>query len=201
MENDTDIAFLAASLEREMRQSLAGSSGLKYNRTDFRNFLPQGAQQDIRPQHIQQNYPQQSYPPQNYPPQYVQQSYPPQDYVVPEGVIPPSPASFLPMPKGYSGEQMTQAGNAPFSIENTDSFNIPNYSQNKQYLEDEQEFRDALIKEIKSQKSTISKLSREIKALTTIVTQLKDSLSPQICKEEISTETPALQQYDTTIQS
>lgn len=38
MEDNRDIAFLAASCDREMRQTLAGS-GLRYNRTDFRRFL------------------------------------------------------------------------------------------------------------------------------------------------------------------
>jgi len=205
MDNNTDIAFLAAALEREMRQSLAGSSGLRHNRTDFRNFLPPQAggtqPQQVHPQQYPQ-YPQYQYPQQPQP-QYAPQNYPQQEQEIPQGVIEPPNTSFIPMPPGY---QVRPDPNLQIPvIESVERFNIPDYANQKKYLEDEQEFRDALIKEIKSQKTTISRLSKEIKALTQLTIELKESLSTILNKTEqpsILTEPePELQQHDTTIQS
>lgn len=205
MDNNTDIAFLAAALEREMRQSLAGSSGLRHNRTDFRNFLPPHAggtqPQQVHPQQYPQ-YPQYPQPQPQPQPQYAPQNYPQQEPEIPQGVIEPPNTNFIPMPPGY---QIRPDSNLQTpAIESVERFNIPDYANQKKYLEDEQEFRDALIKEIKSQKSTISRLSKEIKTLTQLTTELKESLliiTNLLNKTEQPTAEPESQQYDITIQS
>jgi translation initiation factor 6 (eIF-6) len=64
-------------------------------------------------------------------------------------------------------------------MENTGNFVMPNYNQQssqKIYLEDEQEFRDALIKEIKSQKKAINKLIKTNDQLIVTVQTLKDKM-------------------------
>lgn len=183
MDDNTDIAFLAASVEREMRSSLAGSSGLKYNRTDFRRFLPNGQQipQQQNPQYIQQQHHQQ----QAYPPQYVQPPSQPQyhnpqnnpvDYYIPEGVLPPPQQQLIPLPPSYSNQNQQPPESF---IQNTDSFKVPDYTKQKQYLEDEQEFRDALIQEIKEQKKSINKLKKDMSKLILLVEQLTTKLNPE----------------------
>lgn len=170
MNENADIAFLAASCEREMRTSLAGSS-LKYNRTDFRRFLGNG--QPVPMQHHQ--YPQYNpYPAQqNYAPPLPQhpQQYAPVDPYIPEGVIPPSDAKLLPVPQTH--QPLMQQNSPSSNIEPVNSFQIPDYnSPKKNYLEDEEQFREALIEEIKSLKNNIKNLKTQINKLTKTVEQL-----------------------------
>lgn len=161
MNDNSDIAFLAASCEREMRQSLGGSS-IKYNRTDFRRFLGNG-------QPVPQYAPQQSYAPvpQQYNPNNV-----PVDYNIPEGILPPSNAKLLNIPQiaGSVPQQNTQFATGS-NIESVQGFQIPDYNQpvKKNYLEDEQTFRDALIEEIKSLKSNIKSQKTLINKLIKLV--------------------------------
>ena len=152
MNEDTDIAFLAASMDKTMHSMLKGSD-IPYRRTDFRNYL-NGPQQQQRPQHYPQ--PQQQYrqPP---PPQYTQHPvYDQQDYPnIPEGVIPPSNAPLAMLPQQYAQHYAPQVNPQQGSyVAPMDGFAVPDYSGQKQYLADEGEFREALIKEIKSQKTT-----------------------------------------------
>lgn len=166
MNDNSDIAFLAASCEREMRQSLGGSS-IKYNRTDFRRFLGNG-------QPVPQYQPSQINPQQVYAP--VPQQYNPNnvpiDYVVPEGTLPPSNAKLLSVPQinGVQPPYNNQQTNSS-NIESVDGFQIPDYSQpvKKNYLEDEQAFRDALIEEIKSLKNHIKSQKTLINKLIKLV--------------------------------
>lgn len=168
MNENADIAFLAASCEREMRTSLAGSS-LKYNKTDFRRFLGNGQPVPMHPhQYPQYNpYPaQQGYAPPVPPPQ----QYAPVDPYIPEGVIPPSDARLLPIPQ--TAQQQTIQPNVSYNIEPVNSFQIPDYNNvKKNYLEDEEQFRQALIEEIKSLKSNIKTLKTQINKLTKAVEQ------------------------------
>jgi hypothetical protein len=186
MDDNTDIAFLAASVERQMRQNLAGSSGLRHNRTDFRNFLNNGGNQRPNPpQYIGQ----QQYPPQ-YPPQYAPpQQYAPVDPNIPEGVIPPANPNLIPMPGGFSPPPQTPQYGMP-AMESTSNFNIPDYNaKQKQYLDDEQQFRDALITEVKSLKSEIKSLKTSIKDLKKQVSAL--ILSNQTILDRLSPPTTA----------
>jgi hypothetical protein len=173
MDDNRDIAFLAASCEREMRQSLNGSS-IRYNRTDFRKFLGNEGQNPNIP------YPQQVYAPQINPQQVYQQMpvHPqfehnnnPIDHIIPEGVLSPSDQRFVPLPQNFVPP--TQYANPSTNISSTNSFEMPNYNiPSKNYLEDEKQFRDALIEEIKSlknniksQKTQINKLIKEISSV------------------------------------
>lgn len=182
MDDNTDIAFLAASMERQMRTSLAGSQGLSHNKTDFRRFLttnpdPRGQQQYQQPPQYYNQPP----PQYHQAPQHNNYNVPPDNYI-PEGVLPPSESRLIQLPPGYGGPNNVgpTPNNFPqqfqTSLEEVNNFNVPSY--NKQYLEDEQEFRDALIKEIKSQKTTIKKLNREIDALIIAVNNLTTLLQP-----------------------
>lgn len=184
-EENADIAFLAASTEKEMRKNLAGSN-IKYNKTDFRQFLQNPGAPSQYPQHGNGHYPPPQGPmgqypqPQQYQQQYQQQhapQYPGQDYMVPEGNLPPSNARFIPVPAGVpisplGGQSIASAQ----LIEPVNSFNVPDYS--KKYMDDEQEFRDALIKEVKSQKKTINKLNRDIEAIILKLDTILDIVSP-----------------------
>lgn len=180
MDDNRDIAFLAASCEREMKQTLAGS-GIKYNRTDFRRFL--GNSGNNYPQHPSAPYPnqyiqQQMYPPQ---PQHYPQHYPqvppaynnPVDPVIPEGVLPPPTSQFIPMPQGVTLPQQAP-NNFGSSIESTGGFVMPNYNADAQktYLEDEKQFRDALITEIKALKNNIKAQKTQLNKLTKTVESL-----------------------------
>lgn len=195
MDENTDIAFLAASVEREMKNNLAGSSGLRHNRTDFRKFLsPQQLQQGNPQQYPQQQYPPQQYNSQHYPP--PQQQYPPQQYsqpqypqnagpppsegYVPEGVLPQANVSLIPLPPGYQQAYPQSANtNTQPLVQPVDRFDMPDYSKNKSFLADEKEFRDALIKEVKSQKKNINKLNREVESLIVLVSELVSMLKPK----------------------
>ena len=168
MNENADIAFLAASCEREMRTSLAGSN-LRYNKTDFRRFLGNGQPAPIHPQQYPQYnpYPQQGYAP---PLPLPSQQYAPVDPYIPEGVIPPSDARLLPVPQ--TAQQQTIQSNFSSNIEPVNSFQIPDYNNvKKNYLEDEEQFREALIEEIKSLKSSIKTLKTHINKLTKAVEQ------------------------------
>jgi len=187
MNEDTDIAFLAASLDKSMQSMMKGGD-IPYRRTDFRRFLngPQPPQNQY--QHPQQQYPQQQYrqpPPQQ--PQYTQHPiYEQQDYPnIPEGIIPPSNAPLAMLPQQYAQHYAPQ-GNIPQGsyVAQMDGFSIPDYSGQKQYLEDEGEFRKALITEIKSQKTTIKKLTKDIAALKMSIEQLVLHLNPTSTTEE-----------------
>lgn len=73
---------------------------------------------------------------------------------------------YMPQQQSYSGQ-----------IEGS-GFVMPDYNNSpKQYLEDEQEFRDALIKEIKSQKKSLNKLNRVNEQLIVTVNSLKQMLT------------------------
>lgn len=158
-EDNSDIAFLAALTEREMRQKLVGSSSLRYNRTDFRQFLNNGQIPTQMPQPQQMPQYQGSYPPQTDP------------YQVPDGVIPSSAnPQLLPMPPQYAQAVSPSVSPMPSSPETYGGFNIPDYNANnaaqqKKYLEDESEFRAALIKEVKSLKSAIKDLKKQVSTL------------------------------------
>ena len=188
MDDNRDIAFLAASCEKEMKQSLAGS-GIKYNRTDFRRFL--GNSGNNYPQHPSAPYPQQAYPPQQYYPQQVPPGYNnPVDPVIPEGVLPPSNQQFIPMPHGIPTQPIPPSPNNLGSpIESTDGFIMPNYSNvGKTYLEDEKTFRDALITEIKALKNNIKSQKTQLNKLTKVVESfmlLLNKDQPQLEKETI----------------
>ena len=171
MDDNRDIAFLAASCEREMKQTLAGS-GLKYNRTDFRRFL--GNSGNGYPQHPAAPYPQQYIQqqlyPQQPPPNYYQNYNNPVDPVIPEGVLPPSNQQFIPMPQGVMPQQPQIAGS---QIMTSGGFEMPDYSKSpKTYLEDEQEFRDALIEKIKALTNSIKAQKTQINKLTKMVESL-----------------------------
>lgn len=189
MDDNRDIAFLAASCEREMKQTLAGS-GIKYNRTDFRRFLgnsgnnyPQHPSHPQPAQYIQQQmYPQ---PPQQYYPQANPAYNNPVDPVIPEGVLPPPTTNLIPMPQGVA---VPPQQGQPYgtSIESTGGFVMPNYANQapKDYLEDEKEFRDALIAEIKAlknnikaQKTQLNKLTKAVESLTLLLN--KDQPQPE----------------------
>jgi len=176
MNEDADIAFLAASLDKTMHGMMKGGD-IPYRRTDFRNFLnPQQQRPQGPPQHYQQHQPQQYQAP---PPQYTQHPIYNQssDYPnIPEGVIPPSNAPLAMLPQQYAQHYAPQ-GN-PSHVAQMDGFSVPDYSGQKQYLEDEGEFRKALIAEIKSQKTTIKKLTKDIASLTLSVNQLLSFLNP-----------------------
>lgn len=166
-EDNSDIAFLAAFTEREMRQKLLGSSSLRYNRTDFRQFLNNN-QGQIQP------HPQMVPPLQNpYP------SYPPSDpYQVPDGIIPQNNPQLLPLPAQYTQQVVNpNIPQIPSSPQTYEGFNIPDYNaknnpQQKQYLEDEAEFRAALIKEVKSLKNTIKDLKKQVSSFIVSITPL-----------------------------
>lgn len=197
MEDNRDIAFLAASCDREMRQTLAGS-GLRYNRTDFRRFLQnesggnggyvQQPQYHQQPQYAPQYAPQQ---------QYVQQAAAPMPYNnapvephIPNGVLPTPNAQFVPMPNGY-GQQPQPQQALTTNIESTGGFEMPNYNNSpKTYLEDEKQFRDALVLEIKAlknnikaQKTQLNKLTKTVESL--IVLLSKDKPLETSTEEEI----------------
>lgn len=187
-EDNSDIAFLAALTEREMRQKLAGGSGLKYNRTDFRQFLQNGQPRPM-------SHPQQL--PQQYHQQLPQQYYPPSDpYQVPDGVIPPANPQLLPMPPQYSQPSTIQGMQIqPSSPESYAGFNMPDYSgkqqeSQKQYLEDEAQFRAALIKEVKSLKNTIKDLKKQVSSLILDLSPIIKSLQTTNPLETKIDETP-----------
>jgi hypothetical protein len=183
MDDNTDIAILAASVEREMRQGLAGSQGLRYNRTDFRQFLNgQPNVQQPQPMHPAQHHhgqynhnygppPMQHYPQQGYPPQG-------EDFNIPEGTLNGpikqyvAPAHLQLPNQGIQGPQM-----APM-MESSGGFMMPDYNNptQKVYLEDEQDFRDALVKEIKSQKKSLNKLIKTNEQLIITMTSLGDKI-------------------------
>lgn len=174
MEDNTDIALLAACCERDMRNTLGGSS-IKYNRTDFRRFLGNGQPVPMpQNQYPQYNpYPhvhQQSYAPAPRPPQNPYAA--PVDPYIPEGVIPPSEAKLLPVPQtAHPSQQNYQGIQSSSNIEPVNSFQIPDYNAapRKSYLEDEEQFRNALIEEIKSLKNNIKSLKTQINKLQKIV--------------------------------
>ena len=196
MEDNTDIAILAASVERDMRQSLMGSQGLKYNRTDFRQFLNGHPNvQQPQPMHPAQyhngqynhNYgppPMQHYPPQGYPQQGGE------DFNIPEGTLNGpikqyvAPAHLQLPNQGVqvpNGQQM-----APM-MESAGGFMMPDYNNTSQkvYLEDEQEFRDALVKEIKSQKKSLNKLIKTNEQLILTLNSLADKVKEMAEKLKI----------------
>ena len=191
MDDNRDIAFLAASCEREMKQTLAGS-GIKYNRTDFRRFL--GNSGGNYPQHPPAPYPgqyiqQQMYPPHQYP-QHYQQVPPgynnPVDPVIPDGVLPPSTQQFIPMPQGIAVPP--SPSNFGSTMESTGGFVMPNYANEagKTYLEDEKEFRDALITEIKAlknnikaQKTQLNKLTKTVESLILLLNKEQPQTQPE----------------------
>ena len=196
MEDNRDIAFLAASCDREMKGKFVGGSnstrqdGSWYNRTDWRNFLgpgqpqPQPAQQQY-PQHGNNFYPNQGFPPQFQQPPPYNPGNAPTDVMLPEGVLPPSNAPLAQLPQQYAPFAQRHQGGAPAVnpdgslIQQTDGFQMPNYNRpSGQYLEDEAEFRDALIKEVKAQKKNINKLLREVESLKLMVKELVDVLKP-----------------------
>jgi uncharacterized membrane protein len=186
MNDNADIAFLAASCEREMRQSLGGSS-IKYNRTDFRRFLGNG--QPVGQFQPQQMYPQQAYAPT---PEYYNQNNVPVDYVIPEGTLPPSNARLLNVPQ-IAGSQPQQNVQPMISsnIESVQGFQMPDYNQpaKKNYLEDEQSFRDALIEEIKSLKNSIKSQKTLINKLIKLVSSgnvIPQSNQPQEITDDSS---------------
>ena len=190
MEDNRDIAFLAASCDREMRQTLAGS-GLRYNKTDFRKFLNNG--NGGYPQHPSYPQPQQYIQQQIYPQQVPVQPPPnyniPVDPNIPSGVLPPPNAQFIPMPNGYAPPPQQAVAQQPL-IESTGGFQIPDYSRPaKTYLEDEKEFRDALINEIKAlknnikaQKTQLNKLTKTVESLTLLLS--KDKQPEPLTEEE-----------------
>jgi hypothetical protein len=190
MDDNRDIAFLAASCEREMKQTLAGS-GLKYNRTDFRRFLGNGGNsftQQSAP-YPQQYNPQQYYqPPQQ---QYYQQQVAPAynnipvDPNIPDGVLPPPNATFIPMPNGF-GQQMPAQQPLTTNLESVGGFEMPDYNRpSKTYLEDEKQFRDALILEIKALKNNVKAQKTQLNKLTKAV----ESLTLLLSKEQPQQET------------
>jgi hypothetical protein len=179
MDDNSDIAFLAASTEREMRKNLIGSQGLRYNKTDFRKFL--NPNQQISPQQAQQLYQQQQA--QQFHPQQYHQQYPAQQQYsepfIPDGTIPPANPQLLPLPQGYAQPTPVPQQQQIPSTESFQNFNIPNYNASpKQYLEDEQQFRDALIKEVKSLKNTIKDLKKQVTSLTLSIAQISQTLNP-----------------------
>jgi hypothetical protein len=192
MDDNRDIAFLAASCEREMKQTLAGS-GLKYNRTDFRRFLGNGG--NSFPQQQSAPYPQ-HYNPQQYhqPPQqqqyYQQQVAPaynniPVEPNIPDGVLPPPNATFIPMPNGY-GQQVPAQQPLTTNLESVGGFEMPDYNRaSKTYLEDEKQFRDALILEIKALKNNVKAQKTQLNKLTKAV----ESLTLLLSKEQPQQET------------
>ncbi len=178
MQDHELVAFLAASTEREMRTKLAGSSDLAHNRTDYRRYLngqpPAHLEADPRniPQqgNYQPNYPQQQ-PHPNYNPNYNPNNLP-TDPHIPNGLLPTADVPLLRSPYGPPQGHLQQQDSINNSfVENTGHFQVPDYSNSKKYLEDEQEFRDALIKEIKGLKTLINKLNRESKATKLIIEQ------------------------------
>lgn len=209
MEDNSDIAFLAASVEREMRQSLQGSSGMKYNRTDFRNFLNgqvphPGTVPPPNYYNGQYQHPNYGPPPQQHYPQQQIPGYniPANDIDIPEGTL-NQPIKQIVLPpqygvpnNGVQGANLPMVDNNLPSMENYSGFNIPNYNQQgKQYLEDEAEFRDALIKEIKSQKKAINKLIRtQEQCILTIQTLMDSFRSMSITPNISATETPVPQE-------
>ena len=203
MDDNSDIAFLAASCEREMKQTLAGS-GLKYNRTDFRRFLGNNGnngnsfqQQHSAPYQQQHSAPyQQQYNPQQYyqPPQqqqyYQQQAAPaynniPVDPNIPDGVLPPPNATFIPMPNGY-GQQVPVQQPLTTNLESVGGFEIPDYNRSpKSYLEDEKQFRDALITEIKALKNNIKAQKTQLNKLTKTIESLILPLNKEQPQQDI----------------
>jgi len=195
MDDNSDIAFLAASCEREMKQTLAGS-GLKYNRTDFRRFL--GNNGNNFPQQHSNPNPQQYYQPpqQQYyqPPQqqqyYQQQAAPaynniPVDPNIPDGVLPPPNAAFIPMPNGY-GQQVPVQQPLTTNLESVGGFEIPDYNRSpKSYLEDEKQFRDALITEIKALKNNIKAQKTQLNKLTKTIESLILPLNKEQPQQDI----------------
>jgi len=194
MEDNRDIAFLAASCDREMRQTLAGS-GLRYNRTDFRKFL----QNEGNSGYVQQPdfNQQQAYHQPQYQPQYQQQAPAQMQYNnvpvepnIPAGVLPPPNATFIPMPNGYNTQTPRQQP-LTTNLESTGGFEIPDYNRaSKTYLEDEKQFRDALITEIKvlknnikAQKTQLNKLTKAVETLTLLLS--KDTTLEPSTEEEI----------------
>ena len=187
MEDNRDIALLAASCDREMRQTLAGS-GLRYNRTDFRRFLNNGGNGGY-PQHPNFPQPQQYIQQQLYPqqaPQPVPNYNIPVDPNIPNGVLPPPNAQFIPMPNGYNVPVQQQQQALTTNIESTGGFQMPDYNNPpKTYLEDEKEFRDALITEIKAlkinikaQKTQLNKLTKTVESLMLLLSKDKQ-IEPQ----------------------
>jgi hypothetical protein len=195
MDDNTDIAILAASVEREMRQGLAGSQGLRYNRTDFRNFLnghPNVQQpQPMHPAHQYHGQYNHNYgpPPQQY---YPQQGLPPpqggDDLVIPEGTL-NGPIKQYVVPAHLQLPNQGGPQVAPM-MEPSGGFVMPNYnaSSQKVYLEDEQEFRDALIKEIKSQKKSLNKLIKTNEQLILTVDTLTAKIKEMAEKLKIELE-------------
>jgi hypothetical protein len=193
MDDNRDIAFLAASCEREMKQTLAGS-GLKYNKTDFRKFLGNGG--NNYPQHPSYPHPAQYIPQQMYS-QQPQQYYPPAnpgynnpiDPVIPEGVLPPPTTHFIPMPQGIAVPP--QPGQSyGTSMESTGGFVMPNYNteSGKTYLEDEKEFRNALITEVKALKNNIKAQKTQLNKLTKTVESLILLLNKEPLQSHLETE-------------
>jgi hypothetical protein len=198
-EDQKAIAGIAALANISMANSakLATNSSeartLGYRRTDFKEFLTgQGGQnnqyQQGRPLpppnqfHNEFSHPHwQNNVPQNIP----GWNSDPNDGV-PAGNL-NGPIKQYTLPPQYNvpnnGVQVQQSYNdmqQPNPVmENTGNFVMPNYNQQssqKIYLEDEQEFRDALIKEIKSQKKAINKLIKTNDQLIVTVQTLKDKM-------------------------
>lgn len=172
MNDNEHVALLAGMVDSQMRKTLAGSDGLQHNRTDYRRFLagnppPHQQNQGYNQYAIPQNYPQQSAP----------QYHNPVDPYIPEGVLPTGNITQLPIPQNAPPQYYQQPIHPQPHIQDTNGFSVPDYSNkpSSKYLEDEQEFRDALIKEIKSQKKSINKLHKEVESLTLL---LKTYLPP-----------------------
>lgn len=198
-----DIAFLAASCEREMRQSLMGS-GIRHNRTDFRRFLGNGTPQGTPPQYQQPYAPMPQYPvPQQYPPGMPQYAPMPNynnnpvDPNIPDGVLPKSDIQLIPLPGGAPSP--TNSYSPHPQMESVNGFSMPDYNApRKTYLEDEKEFRDALIEEIKSLKNNIKSQKTQINKLTKLVESLIVKLSEKETPTEQSlTEEPPLNDHTT----
>jgi hypothetical protein len=187
MDDNSDIAFLAASCEREMKQTLAGS-GLKYNRTDFRRFL--GNNGNNFPQQHSNPNPQQYYQPPQQQQYYQQQAAPaynntPVDPNIPDGVLPPPNATFIPMPNGYR-QQVPVQQPLTTNLESVGGFEIPDYNRSpKSYLEDEKQFRDALITEIKALKNNIKAQKTQLNKLTKTIESLILPLNKEQPQQDI----------------
>jgi hypothetical protein len=203
MDDNTDIAVLAATVERSMRQSLQGSSGLRHNRTDFRNFL-NGQHPNVQhqPHMPPPNYYNGNYSHPNYGPPMPQQNVPgynmpPDEYGVPSGPLnEPIKQYVIPEHMNVPNNGVQAPNYQPVyqpnpTMENTGNFVVPNYNQpTKQYLEDEQEFRVALVKEIKSQKKSLNKLIKTqentilmVEKLSAKILELADLLKIQLTPE------------------
>lgn len=183
------IAAMAANangfMGRQAGLVTGRSNNLAFNRTDFREQMNGPQYQPSRslpppPQyHNQFNHNQwQNNVPQNVP----GWNQPFDEPQIPDGNLPPQPLKQYIVPgQPQQGQHPQQQYNPNYPpqqgyplMEQTDSFNVPDYNQrNHDYLEDEQEFRDALIKEVKAQKKALNKLIRTNESLILTVDTLK----------------------------